>query len=239
MTQLDTRGRVTVSGANGQGTKHTGVKKVILFNGPPSSGKDQAALSMERLLENKAPIDGGIPYRPRRMKMAEPLKQAVHALYGLPFSCEHYEREYGSSWKDTPQPEFFGHTPRSVYISMSEEYAKVQQGESFFGRVLARKMQLDKQSNVFLISDAGFLNEVVPLALAYGKEKLLVVELEREGKTFEGDSRDYIGAQLQTHPVTRGTKVIRIPNNDSIMMLRHLLQGIAAMHLNFDPEFTS
>lgn len=213
------------------------VKKVILFNGPPGSGKDQSAISMENLLIGEAPVNGGPAYRPRRIKMADTLKAAVHALYGLPFSCEYYEREFGNEWKDQPQPEFFGATPRSVYISMSEEFAKKQGGESFFGRVLARKMKLDHQTNVFLISDAGFLNEVVPLALAYGKDKLLVVELERGGKTFEGDSRAYIGDQLQMHPVTKGVKVIRIPNNDSILMLRHLLQGIAAKYLDFNPEF--
>lgn len=221
-----------------QDKKHiTRVKKLVLFNGPPHSGKDQAAISLENLLNNQSPLDGSPAYRPRRLKMATPIKEAAHALYGLPFSCEHYEREFGNAWKDEPQAEFFGKTPRSVYISMSEEYAKVQQGESFFGRVLARRMMLDRQSNVFLISDCGFVNEVVPLVLAYGKEKLLVVELERPGTSFDGDSRNYIGEQLQYHPVTKGVQVIRIPNNDTIMTLRYFLQGIAAKHLAFNLEF--
>jgi hypothetical protein len=170
------------------------------------------------------------------MKFAEPVKQAVHQLYAVPYSCEYYEKEFGNVWKDTPQPEFFGKTPRELYISISEDFAKKHSGNSVFGRILARRIEMDKSHNVFLISDSGFVEEALPLALKFGAENILIVELDRPGCSFEGDSRQYIGELCKRELPMQKIKVQRLPNVGDRMLLRTLLHGVAVKYLGLPAE---
>lgn len=199
-------------------------KKVILFNGPPHCGKDTAVGIAKNFLNGNFAVGGLIPYRPIHFKFADPLKAAAHALYGIPYSCEYYEKEFGNGWKDAPQVEFFGATPRSEYIALSEQYAKSRHGVTVFGRVAARRVALEKQANVFLFSDSGFAVEASPIVSLVGKNNVFVVELSRPGSDFSNDSRSYIGEELN-RLVGDGIEVLRIPNSGDKEDLRLLIQG--------------
>lgn len=186
-------------------------KKVVLFNGPPGVGKDTAVSIAKSFLTGAYGAGQLIGYRPVSMKFADPLKQAAHALLGIPYSCDYYEKEFGNAWKNGPQPEFFGQSPRAVYISLSESFAKETFGIQVFGQVAARRVALEKSANVFLFSDSGFTDEALPIIKLVGVENVYVVELSRPGHDFSGDSRGYIGEKLREQFAGK-LSVLRIPN---------------------------
>lgn len=204
-------------------------KRAILFNGPPGSGKDTAAVSLRNALMNKQHDKRpDIIYRPVLAKFADPLKMAAHVLFGIPQSTQWFEEKFGHDWKDEPCVEFYGHTPRSVYINLSENFCKEQYGEDFFGKIAARNIQLSKIDNTFIFSDSGFVREAIPIVKLLGVNNVLVLEMERPGHTFANDSRAYIGADLKTHfPELR---VQRIPNAQDKNFLRLLMRGVVSTH---------
>jgi hypothetical protein len=210
-------------------------KKVILLNGPPGSGKDLSGIIIRNMLFGKRPNGrADLPtYKPVLMKFADPLKQAAHALFGIPFSCEHYEKEHGHDWKNQPQVEFYGRKPRDVYIDLSEQFVKPRFDSSFFGKVAFRTVKLDKQNNVFIFTDSGFVEEAVPIVKAFGVDNVLVVELARSGASFDGDSRSYVGAELSAR-FNNQIKHVRIPNDGDQEFLTALLKGLMMKHLGVE-----
>jgi DNA polymerase III delta prime subunit len=201
-------------------------KKAILFNGPPGCGKDTAAAITRNYLDGKHHVRSFQAFKSAHHKFATPLKQAAHTLYGLPFSAEYYEKEFGYDWKNKPQVEFFGKTPREIYISLSEDFAKVHGGQTFFGRIAARAISLDKSANVFVFSDSGFAAEAGPVIEKLGAVNVLIVEIERSGTSFVGDSRGYIGDDIRrSYANSDKLKIIRLPNNQDKMLFRTLLNS--------------
>ncbi len=209
-------------------------KKVIIFNGPPSSGKDTAATRTANYLNGRHAVGGLIPFRPAHYKFADPLKAAVHQLLAVPFSCAHYEKEFGNEWKDQPQKEFYGRTPREAYIGISETFAKPLFGDGVFGRVLARRFRMDKQSNVAVVSDGGFIDELVPVVLEFGADNVLVVRVTRPGCSFVGDSRSYL--DVGSHLVTKKVKSVELPNPADLELFRVLTQGVVKNWLKVEEE---
>lgn len=199
-------------------------KKAILLNGPPGCGKDTAAAIARNYLDGKHHVRSFQGFKTAHHKFANPLKAAAHTLYGLPFSADYYEKEFGHDWKNKPQVEFFGKTPREIYISLSEDFAKVHGGEQFFGRIAARAIALEKSTNVFVFSDSGFADEAIPVIQRLGVSNVLVVEIERSGTSFAGDSRSYIGHDIKTSFADK-VKVIRLPNNQDKMLFRTLINS--------------
>jgi hypothetical protein len=211
-------------------------KKVFLINGPPNSGKDTAAVICSNFVNGKFSKTQLPMLRPVHMKFASPLKAAAHALYGIPMSCEYYEKEFGNEWKDEPQVEFYGQTPRSEYIALSEEYAKKRHGQEVFGKVAARRIALEKQANVFLFSDSGFALEAIPIIKLVGVKNVHIIELTRSGCDFSSDSRGYIGKELKQQYADK-LKVIRIPNDGDKDDFRLLLHGTMVKFLQVENGF--
>ncbi len=158
------------------------MRKIILFNGPPRSGKDTATdFAMKHLGKR------GIHYR-----FAAPLKDATHSLFGLKVP-----REYFDECKNTPSPLFLGLSPRQAYIWMSEEAVKPKFGKDFFAKVAVhsiaqRIIESKKTDGVVVISDCGFAEEVAALIEAFGQENVALVHIKRPGTDFTNDSRSYI-----------------------------------------------
>jgi len=206
-------------------------KRAILFNGPPGSGKDTATNMARNFLDNRMTTEGQI--KATHMKFSAPLKQAAHVLYGIPYSAEYYERTQGYDWKNKKQIEFFGQSPRDIYIALSEEFAKKYGGESFFGHIAARTIGLDKSFNTYIFSDSGFAGEAKPIIAALGIENILIVELKRDGCTFEGDSRGYIGDRLLED--YRGKIAVkRLSNNQDKLIYRIMVQAVVAEWFGLD-----
>lgn len=159
--------------------------KIVLFNGPPSSGKDTASdFTMAWLKQNSK---NGIHYR-----FAAPLKDATHALFGLKVGREHF-----NECKNVPSSLFLGMSPRQAYIWMSEEAVKPKFGKDFFAKVAVHLISehivaSGKSDGVIVVSDCGFAEEVDALIEAFGAENVALVHLKRPGTDFTNDSRSYI-----------------------------------------------
>lgn len=210
-------------------------KKAILFAGPPGSGKDTCAIMTRNFVDGKVAQGGLIPYRSLTLKFADPIKAAAHALYGLPYSAEHYEKTYGHEWKDKPQIEFFGETPRSVYIAMSEEFAKRKAGPSFFGRIAVRTVRLAKSSNLFIFSDSGFGEEALPIIAEFGIQNVIVCNVSRSGCDYRNDSRSNWTSDVSNR--FDGKLIVRdIPNNYDKSILRQLVRGTIRSWLGIEDD---
>lgn len=172
--------------------------KIVLFNAPPRAGKDTAVNAMEAAINNNAypPYHAkGKQWIAGKHKLAQPLKEAAHRLFGMDVPDDFFE-----DVKDKPMPEFMGKTPREVYIALSEEFAKPQYGKQFFGHIFARKVR-SKGTNiematggeyVALCSDLGFNEEYEALRTYFDAKDILIVRLERPGCSFANDSRYYL-----------------------------------------------
>ena len=152
--------------------------KIVLFNGPPRSGKDTATRFAMEYFGKRA-----VHYR-----FAGPLKDAVHGLFGLPgIMQEHFD-----SVKDIPQELFFGMSPREAYIWLSENAVKPKFGKTFFANVAVNNLSRITNDSTVIISDCGFFEEVDALIKAFGKDNVAIVYLKRTGTSFDGDSRNYV-----------------------------------------------
>jgi hypothetical protein len=195
----------------------------ILFNGPSGCGKDTAVgMAMEYLARQKH-------LKCMHMKMADPLKKAVHALFDVTVGPEYFEGDK----KNEPNALFFGLSPREAYIQLSEEMVKPIHGEDFFGQIAARRIQRATAMNTFLFSDCGFPHEAVPIINLVGAKNVLIVQIQatRNGEklTFAGDSRGYVGDAIKSGGPGRSpypkVTVIDIPNFFDRMTYRLMVQG--------------
>lgn len=173
------------------------MSKLILLNGPRHSGKDTGA---DYLVEAK----GAFPF-----KFSGGIKRAIKAAFNL----RERDVEYLESIKTEPTPLLFGKSYVQVQISFSEDWAKPFFGEDFFGylatrEILAQPVSGGKTPSLYVSSDSGFACEAWPVIRLFGEENVLLVQLFRDGKTFNGDSRDYI----ELDGITR----VSLTNNGSI-----------------------
>lgn len=152
--------------------------KIILFNGPPRSGKDTATRFALDYFGKRAV----------HLRFAAPLKDAVHGLFGMPgIMVEHFDEV-----KEIPQELFFGMSPREAYIWFSENAVKPKFGKTFFAKVMVNRIRTISYPNTIIISDCGFFEEVDELIKAFGKENIAIIYLKRDGTNFKGDSRNYV-----------------------------------------------
>ena len=159
------------------------MKKVIILNSPPNSGKDHGA---EALCKYFYSI--GLPAHPKEFKKA--LFKAVKSAYGI--DEEQWGLLYTRTSKEQPS-EFLIYngepiSPRQAMINMSENVMKPLFGSDVFGKAAA--FDLLDGFNVF--SDGGFEEEIEPIKSEVGKENILIIKLSRMGCTFDGDSRNYV-----------------------------------------------
>jgi len=161
------------------------MRKIVLVNGPPRSGKD----SLGAFLKQRAPSFVHVD------KFARILKESAHALYGLvdgldrPLPHDAFEDS-----KEETHSCFYGLTPREAYQKVSEVYFKKVHGQEIFGRMLADSLERN-QAPVVVLTDSGFVEEALCLISRFPDAEPLLVRLHREGYTFEGDTRGYIEPQ--------------------------------------------
>jgi hypothetical protein len=192
---------------------------VVLFNGPPHSGKDTAGNFMHSITPHS-----------RIVKFAGNLKRSTHMDFGLP---PEIPDDYFEKCKDLPNAAFFGQTPRQAYIDKSEKRQKPFLGKDIYGRTLLRSMWRDYQEGVktFYVTDSGFDYEAVPILEAIGKENYLLVRIHAEKRrcSFKKDSRSYIDlAEVATYNVGNNTT-----QDDFTCELRHLIMPFVAERVFF------
>jgi hypothetical protein len=156
------------------------LKHVVFVNGPPRSGKDTTAEIAIDYLGDEARI--GV------IKFAQPLRDAMCSLFGI-------KDEDVELWKQT-ELSAKRHTGRDVMIALSEVIVKPMLDRCFFGK-RAADVALRSSAEVILVTDAGFDYEVASFIDEVKDQapycQFTLIQLHRDGCSFEGDSRGYIG----------------------------------------------
>jgi hypothetical protein len=151
------------------------VGKVIIFNGPPNSGKDTAVAYIEQC------------FGATHVRFKDALVNLCCATYKTSpdWWRDHYTREL----KDIKQPELLNQSPREALIHISENVIKVFFGDDVFGRITAQSLAPDALT---VISDGGFVSELKPIIDTVGSNNVIIVRLHRHGCDFSRDSRAYL-----------------------------------------------
>jgi hypothetical protein len=157
---------------------------IVLFNGPPRSGKDTATDLVHSAYRRDA-----VP-----MKFATPLKAVTRSF------AEFMGDQHGNvlsnepGVKERPNKFLLNKTPREFQISISEEWMKPVFGSDVFGQIAVQQVKLypEWQTRMFLFSDSGFRDEAAHLVNVFGADNILLVRLHRMGCDFTLDSRSYI-----------------------------------------------
>jgi guanylate kinase len=147
-------------------------KKIILFNGPPRSGKDTI---ITELLSCYPLV--------KHLKFSNPLKKSIPAF----FDVKEDELEKN---KDEKNSKLLGLSYRDVQISLSEGWAKPVFGKDVFGKIMVSNI-VSSNFNMFFISDCGFYEETKLIIDTFGEKNCLLVRLHRTGTDFSKDSRSY------------------------------------------------
>ena len=161
-------------------------KKLIIFNGPPSSGKDEACKYIEK-------------HSPRTVKhimFKQKLTELTQMIYGV--NSEWWNERYTESGKNIPRPELNGLSQRNALIFVSETVIKPNLGNDYFGKATVKDIiSFLKNIDTAVVSDCGFIEEidVIDKEPAIAKEDVLIVRCHRDGYDFSGDSRSYVDAE--------------------------------------------
>lgn len=188
--------------------------KAYLLNAPARSGKDTIADMMAESHINFI-----------KMKFAEPLYKAVQETFALTHT--QWAAMYQNA-KETPSEALMGMTPRQAMIWFSEEVVKPKFGEDFYGNLAANRVKhLESDyrlsSATLMFADSGFADEARAVVEHLGGKNCYLIQLTREGSSFDNDSRSYwnpadVGMSADHH--------FTIDNNGSLCDLREKFEEI-------------
>ena len=198
---------------------------IVIFNGPPASGKDEAA----SLYKEKFGF-GNLSFKYQLFK--ETIKH---------FEVD--ERWFMEGYNDRDQKEkkefaLEGMSRREAMIHVSEDIIKPKKGLDYFGRSVAEEIEED---NNYALADGGFVEELEPIIEKVGAENIVIVQLTREGHDYSSDSRKYfngniisetkIGHQTEVDKAyvlkeEMDIRTYRIHNNGSLHNLQKALESI-------------
>lgn len=197
---------------------------IIIFNGPPGSGKDSAAAYFK---------SRGF----KHLSFKHALFRETVAFFGV--GEEWFMKGYDDrSIKERPEKLLEGMSRREAMIYVSEEITKPAFGNGIFGTIVAEEIE-DGQD--YAISDGGFEDELVPLINRVGAENIVLVQLTRDGCDYSSDSRRYLNGELiKEYVIEKPTyinlnhvlpnefpiRVYRVHNNGSIKEFHEVLHDI-------------
>lgn len=207
---------------------------IIIFNGPPASGKDEAAAYFKRR---------GF----KHLSFKHFLFQETIAFFGV--EEEWFMNGYNDrSAKERPEELLDGMSRREAMIYVSEDIAKPAFGKDVFGVHVAKEVEDGKN---YAISDGGFEEELVPIINRVGADNIILVQLTREGCDYSLDSRRYFNGKLVKEYVIQKTSSInanhmlpnvfpvrtyRVHNNGSIEEFHKILHDIFEKESNGQPK---
>ena len=109
------------------------------------------------------------------------------------------------------------YSSREALIHVSENIVKPKQGNDFYGRKLVERIEASSERYIFT-GDGGFFDEVTPLLEA--GYNVYIVQLERNGATFENDSRKLLTEddfkEEDGNMEYKNLKFIKMDNNGSL-----------------------
>lgn len=199
---------------------------IVLFNGPPRSGKDAAADY----------------FKTKGFKHLS-FKYQLYKETCKYFGCDYewfMERYDDRSVKEVPHINLGHMSCREAMIYVSEEIIKPKRGLDYFGQLVANEIDLTKN---YAISDGGFVDELIPVVDKVGSNNFVLVQLTREGEDYSSDSRRYFqGNRIQEEyvlgnkytqidakyvlPQVFDVNMYRIHNNGSLQDFNNTLEKI-------------
>lgn len=197
---------------------------IIIFNGPPGSGKDEAASYFKRR---------GF----KHLSFKYVLFKETISFFGV--DEEWFMDGYDDrSVKERPEDLLEGMSRREAMIYVSEEITKPAFGDDIFGVYVANEIEDGKN---YAISDGGFEDELVPLINRVGADDIVLVQLTRDGCDYSSDSRRYFNGNLiKEYVIQKPTSVnldhvlpnefpirtYRVHNNGSVEEFHNILHDI-------------
>jgi hypothetical protein len=166
---------------------------VFILNGPSKSGKNMLTDWANEKLKAVYPFS-----------FAAPLKRiCAHIIWG----AEHVGFDQLALLEQNKDKEGYGCleavTPRDILIALSEDVIKPLCGQEYFGRVAMMRLVylIEKHgAECFIASDGGFAVELDPIIRFFGSGNVFVINLCREGCTYESDSRGYLTPEQFSSP---------------------------------------
>lgn len=174
--------------------------KVLVLSGPHRAGKDTVAEMVRRTSPSYIAVDS----------IGRILKERAHAAYNL------YDEEdqlrphwFYEHSKEIPQADFLGLTPRQAYQFIAESFRQ-RHGLDVWGKMFVREWGTPARGDGLLLVVTGCGNQIEFDTLRALDRNVRVWQVEREGCTFEGDTRE---------PVSCGAAQI-LENNGTLDELR-------------------
>tara|TARA_B110000902_G_scaffold6205_1_gene7432 strand:- start:165 stop:788 length:624 start_codon:yes stop_codon:yes gene_type:complete len=152
---------------------------IILFNGPPGSGKDHAA-------------DYYKQYGFKHLSFKYQLFKETIKYFNVDKTW-FMERYDDRSLKEVPTWKLGNMSCREAMIYVSEEKIKPRYGLDHFGKLVAAEIDPNVD---YCISDGGFIDELIPVIKKVGNNNFTLVQLTRDGHDFSTDSRRYFDGNL-------------------------------------------
>lgn len=154
------------------------MSKIIILNGPAGVGKDTIGNAL-------AANYNCIPTSFKR-----PMFEIAASILGVRAYSKFMMAYDDRDQKEKPQGFLGGKTCREFMIWISETVVKPLFGNQQFGKLMSEHIRLCDEGFCFVCTDGGFPDEVI--RLVEDGHDVTLVRLFMEGKTFAGDSRDYI-----------------------------------------------
>jgi len=198
---------------------------IVIFNGPPACGKDEAA----SLYKEKFGF-GNLSFK------YQLFKETINH-----FQCDERWFMEGYNNRDLKERQELAlncMSRREAMIHVSEDIMKPKEGLDYFGKMVAEEII---NGHNYAIADGGFVEELEPLIERVGAENIIIVQLTREGCDYSTDSRKYFNGNLIkevtiNHPTAIDTayvlkeetnvKTYRIHNNGSVRNFHSALTDI-------------
>jgi hypothetical protein len=197
---------------------------IIIFNGPPAAGKDEATAQF---------VERGY----KHLSFKEVLIEETCKYFGV--TREWFMNGYNiRRIKEEPKSALLGKSRRSALIHVSENVIKPKYGKDFFGQRVAEKIEPDVD---YAISDGGFSEEIAPILKNVNADEIILVQLMRDGCSYHGDSRRYFNGDVYKEYVIGHSTTLneadllperlplytfRIHNNGSLVQFHKTLREI-------------
>nr|DAH81966.1 MAG TPA: deoxynucleoside monophosphate kinase [Caudoviricetes sp.] len=154
------------------------MSKIIILNGPAGVGKDTIGNALEK------------DYNCITTSFKRPMFEIAASILGARAFSKFITAYDDRDQKEMPQSFLGGKTCREFMIWISETVVKPLFGNQQFGKLMSEHIQICDEGFSFVCTDGGFPDEVI--RLVEDGHYVTVVRLFMDGKTFAGDSRDYI-----------------------------------------------
>lgn len=154
------------------------MSKIIILNGPAGVGKDTIGNALAK------------DYNCNLVSFKRPMFEIAASVLGVKAFNKFMKAYNDRDQKEKPQGFLGGKTCREFMIWISESVAKPLLGDRQFGKLMSEHLNMVDEGFTFVCTDGGFPDEVIQLV--EDGHDVTLVRLFMDGKTFAGDSRDYI-----------------------------------------------